>query len=93
MSKGYVAPAPMGMAVCAAAKVHAGYTVVRLPAAAKPPDTNFAPKSRANSVFGLYFGNNLLKLPLKAKTKACMGRYRMQFAKLPFQKRFMPCSL
>merc|ERR1719437_97055 len=42
---------------------------------------------------GLYLGNIRLKLSLKARLNACVGKYLMQFVKLPSQNRFIPCSL
>merc|ERR1719437_77579 len=42
---------------------------------------------------GLYLGNILLKLSLKARLNAWVGKYLMQLVKLPSQNRFIPCSL
>ena len=49
-------------------------------------------KNFQKSVLGLALGNMFLMVSLKAKLKACVGKYRMTLARLPRQKEAMPCS-
>lgn len=66
--------------------------MLKLPAAARPPDAKFTMKNLPNSVFGLYFGNIFLIESLNARLNACVGKYRMQFVKFPRQNAAKPCS-
>ena len=49
-------------------------------------------KNFQNSVLGLYLGNMFLIVSLKAKLKACVGKYLTTFARFPLQKLAIPCS-
>ena len=49
-------------------------------------------KNFQKSVFGLALGNMFLMVSLKAKLKACVGKYRMTLARFPRQKDSTPCS-
>ena len=61
------------------------YTKHRDKAPAQPPDAIFLLKFMAYPSF-LFCLNNALTLSINAKFKACVGKYRIQFAKLPLQK-------
>jgi hypothetical protein len=45
---------------------------------------------RLRLTFELYLGNMFLMVSLKAKLKACVGKYRMQLARLPRQSEMKP---
>ena len=49
-------------------------------------------KNLQKSVLGLALGNMFLMVSLKAKLKACVGKYRMTLARFPRQKDSTPCS-
>lgn len=49
-------------------------------------------KNFQKSVLGLALGNMFLMVSLKAKLKACVGKYRMTLARFPRQKESTPCS-
>ena len=49
-------------------------------------------KNFQKSVFGLALGNMFLMVSLKAKLKACVGKYRITLARFPRQKDSTPCS-
>ena len=61
------------------------YTKHKDRAPAQPPDAIFLLKLMTYPSF-LFCLNNALTLSLNAKFKACVGKYRIQFAKLPLQK-------
>jgi hypothetical protein len=56
------------------------------------PEAILMAKNFQKSVLGLALGNRFLMVSLKAKLKACVGKYRMTLARLPRQKDAMPCS-
>jgi len=49
-------------------------------------------KNFQKSVLGLALGNMFLMVSLKAKLKACVGKYRITLARFPRQKDSTPCS-
>ena len=51
-----------------------GYTMSSDEAPAAPPDATLAPNDCQNCVFGSYLGNIALKVSLKAKLNACVGK-------------------
>ncbi len=56
------------------------------------PEAMLMAKNFQKSVLGLALGNMFLMVSLKAKLKACVGKYRMTLARLPRQKEATPCS-
>ena len=59
---------------------------------ARSPEAMLVAKKAPNSVLGLYFGKRPLMVSLKAKLKACVGKYRITLTVLPRQKAEKPCS-
>ena len=57
-----------------------------------PPEAMLMAKNFQKSVLGLALGKRFLMVSLKAKLKACVGKYRMTLARLPRQKDSTPCS-
>lgn len=71
-----------------------GYTKHSEVAPAAPPDARFPAKYRQNCVFLLTPSKKTdLYTSLKAKLRACVGKYRITFARFPRQKELIPCSL
>lgn len=71
-----------------------GYTKQREVAPAAPPDAKLPAKYLQNWVrLSTPSRKTFLYLSLKAKLRACVGKYLMTLAKLPLQNDRKPCSL
>lgn len=71
-----------------------GYTKHKEVAPAAPPDAKLPAKYFQNSLFLSTPSKNIdLYTSLKAKFRACVGKYLITFAKLPLHNDARPCSL